>query len=122
LQKPTPTHHDDALVNLLPQVRPEDLDQADLQRRDLAVHEDARQVELHLEADVHVGAVDGGGPPEREAAVGDLVEAGALRVGQLLVLHRLLEAWRGVSGVSGVVSVDGKGLVLGSSEGVGGWG
>ena len=37
-------------MDLLPQVRAEDLDQRDLQRRDLPVHEDARQVELHLEA------------------------------------------------------------------------
>jgi hypothetical protein len=55
-----------------------------------------------LEAHIDVGAVDGGGPPEREAAVGDLVETGPLRLGQLLVLHRLLEAavWFGV--VSGM--------------------
>ena len=38
--------------------------------------------------------VDGGRPPQREPPVGDLVQAGALRVGQLLVLHRLLEAGR----------------------------
>ena len=49
------------------------------------MHEDARQVELDLEADVDVGAVDRRRPPEREAAVGDLVEARALRVRQLLV-------------------------------------
>eukprot|EP00964_Phaeocystis_antarctica_P078146 scaffold48598_cov65-Phaeocystis_antarctica.AAC.1 len=84
--------HHDGLVHLLPQVRAEDLDERDLERRDLAVHEDARQVELHLEAHVDVGAVDRGRPPEREAPVGDLVEAGALRVGELLVLHALLEA------------------------------
>lgn len=40
--------HDDGLVHLLPQVGPEDLDEGDLQRGDLAVHEDARQVQLHL--------------------------------------------------------------------------
>ena len=38
--------------------------------------------------------VDGRRPPQREPPVGDLVEAGPLRVGQLLVLHRLLEAGR----------------------------
>jgi hypothetical protein len=37
-------------VDLLPQVRAEDLDQRDLQRRNLPVHEDAREVELDLEA------------------------------------------------------------------------
>ena len=40
--------HDDRLVDLLPQMRTEDLDETDLQRRDLAVHEDARQIQLHL--------------------------------------------------------------------------
>ena len=83
------------LVDLLPQVRTEDLNEADLERGDLAVHEDARQVQLHLEADVHVGAVDRGAPPQSEAAVGDLVQATALRIGQLLELHALLEAWGG---------------------------
>jgi len=54
--------------------------------RHLAVHEDARQIQLDLEADVHVGAVDGGRPPQREPPVGDLVQTTALRVRQLLVL------------------------------------
>jgi hypothetical protein len=79
-------------VYLLPEVRAEDLDERDLERRQLAVHEDAREVELHLEADVHVGAVDGRRPPEREAAVRDLRQARALRIRQLLELHALLEA------------------------------
>ena len=50
------------------------------------------QVVVYLEADVDIGPVDGGRPPEGEAPVGDLVETGSLGVGQLLVLHRLLEA------------------------------
>mmetsp|Transcript_569 Transcript_569/g.1265 ORF Transcript_569/g.1265 Transcript_569/m.1265 type:complete len:352 (-) Transcript_569:2863-3918(-) len=66
--------HDDGLVDLLPEMGPEDLDQRDLQCRNLPVHEDARQVQLHLEAHVHVGSVDCGGPPEGEPTVGDLVE------------------------------------------------
>lgn len=40
--------HDDGLVHLLPQVSAEDLDQRDLEGRDLAVHEYACQVQLHL--------------------------------------------------------------------------
>mmetsp|Transcript_62206 Transcript_62206/g.196851 ORF Transcript_62206/g.196851 Transcript_62206/m.196851 type:complete len:1067 (-) Transcript_62206:4174-7374(-) len=83
--------HHDGLVHLLPEMRSHDLDQGDLERGDLAVHEDARQVQLDLETNVDVGAVDGRRPPQREAAVGDLVEPGALRVGELLVLHALLE-------------------------------
>ena len=77
--------HDHALVDLLPQVGPEDLDERDLQGRNLAVHEDAGQVQLHLEAHVDVGTIDRGGPPQREAPVGDLVQPRSLGVGQLLV-------------------------------------
>lgn len=83
--------HDDRLVNLLPQVSAEDLNQGDLQRGDLAVHEDARQVQLHLEAYVDVGSVDGWRPPQRKTPIGNLVQTGTLGVGQLLVLHRLFE-------------------------------
>jgi len=68
-------------VDLLPQVGAEDLDERDLERGDLAVHEDAGQVELDLEAHVDVGAVDGGRPPERKATVRNLTRAGAKRRG-----------------------------------------
>ena len=54
-------------------MRPEDLDQRDFQRWYFAMHEDACKVELDLEADVHVGTVDCGGPPQSEAAVWDLI-------------------------------------------------
>lgn len=46
--------HNDALVDLLPQVSSEDLDKRDLQGGDLAVHEDTSQVQLHLKAHVHL--------------------------------------------------------------------
>lgn len=72
----------------------EDLDERDLECRNLAVHEDAGQIQLHLEAHVNIGPVDGWRPPEREASVGNLVETGALGHRQLLVLHLLLEAAR----------------------------
>ena len=36
--------HDDTLVDLLPQVSPEDLDEGDLKGGDLAVHEDTGQI------------------------------------------------------------------------------
>ena len=49
----TEIHHN-ALVDLLPQVSPEDLDEGDLQSGDLAVHEDASQIQLHLETHVHL--------------------------------------------------------------------
>ena len=38
------------LVDLLPEMSSKNLYERNLQRRNLAVHEDARQVELHLEA------------------------------------------------------------------------
>jgi hypothetical protein len=62
----------------------EDLNEGDLEGGDLAVHEDAGEVQLHLEPHVHVGAVDGRRPPQCEAPVGDLVQTRALRVGELL--------------------------------------
>ncbi len=68
-----------------PDASPEDLDERDLERGDLAVHEDAGEIELDLEPDIHIGSVDGGTPPEREASVRDLVQTTPLGVGQLLV-------------------------------------
>ena len=58
------------------------------------LHENTSEIELHLETDVDVGTVDGRTPPEREATVRNLVETRPLRVRQLLVTHRLLEAGR----------------------------
>jgi hypothetical protein len=56
LPSPRPSQHEITLT--LPQVRSEDLDQTDLERRDLAVHEDTSQIELNLESDVDVSPVD----------------------------------------------------------------
>lgn len=41
--------HHHRLVDLLPQMGTEDLDQRDLEGRNLSMHEDAGQVKLHLE-------------------------------------------------------------------------
>jgi hypothetical protein len=46
-------------MNLLPQMRPEDLNERDLQRGDLAMQEDTSEIQLHLETNIHVGPVDG---------------------------------------------------------------
>ena len=35
----------------------------------------------------HIGSIDRRRPPQRKSSVGDLVEAGTLGIGQLLVLH-----------------------------------
>lgn len=115
--------HDDALMNLLPQVSPEDLNEGDLEGWDLAVHEDSSQVQLHLETYVHlqetsrerdtikndcksfitvsgkmimvimtyIGSVDGGGPPECETSIRDLIQTRPLGIGQLLPFHGFLK-------------------------------
>ena len=90
----------------------EDLDQTDLERWDLTVpeewlvsddtrprcetnvHEDTSEIELDLETNVDVRTVDGRTPPEREPTVRDLVQTGPLRVGELLIPHRLFETGR----------------------------
>ena len=72
----------------------EDLDQTDLERGDLAVHEDTGQIELDLETNVYVGTVDSGTPPERESTVWNLIQTGPLSVREFLVPHRLLETGR----------------------------
>ena len=72
----------------------EDLDQTDLERGDLAVHEDTGQIKLDLETDVYVGTIDSRTPPERESTVRDLVQTGPLSVRELLVSHRLFETGR----------------------------
>ena len=51
---------------------PEDLNQRNFQRWDLAVHENACQIKLHLETDVDVGTIDGWTPPQSETAIRDL--------------------------------------------------
>mmetsp|Transcript_1930 Transcript_1930/g.3398 ORF Transcript_1930/g.3398 Transcript_1930/m.3398 type:complete len:226 (+) Transcript_1930:445-1122(+) len=70
----------------------EDLDERDLEGGDLTMHKDACEIELDLEADIDIGTVDGGTPPEGETTVGDLIETRALGVGELLETHRLFKA------------------------------
>ena len=54
-------------------------------------HEDTSQIQLDLETDVHVRAVDRRAPPEREPTVRNLGQTVPLSVGQLFVSHGLLE-------------------------------
>eukprot|EP01137_Pigoraptor_chileana_P034037 Opistho-2@25960 len=86
--------HHNRLVHLLPEMRAENLDERDLERRDLSVHENASEIKLHLETNVDICAIDGGRPPERKPTVGNLVETAPLRIRELLVLHALLKAAR----------------------------
>ena len=83
--------HDDTFVDLLPQVGSEDLDEGNLQRGDFPVHEDTSQIELHLETDVNICAINCWAPPQSEPTVRNLVQTGPLSVGQLFVSHGLLE-------------------------------
>lgn len=83
--------HDNRLVNLLPQVSAENLDERDLQGGNLPVHENSCEIQLHLETYVHVRPVDRGRPPQSKAPIGNLVQPRPLRIRQLLILHRLLE-------------------------------
>jgi hypothetical protein len=50
--------HNHTFMYLLPQMGTEDLDQRDLEGRNLAVQEDASKVELDLETNVDIGSVD----------------------------------------------------------------
>ena len=46
--------HDHRLMDLLPEMGTEDLDERDLERRNLSVQENTSQIELDLETDVDV--------------------------------------------------------------------
>lgn len=46
--------HDNTLVNLLPQVSSEDLDQRDLEGWNFTMHEDSSKVQLHLETHIYL--------------------------------------------------------------------
>jgi len=41
---------------------------------DLASHENARQIQFHLEADIDIRTVDSWTPPESETTFGNLIE------------------------------------------------
>ena len=80
------THiHGQTLVDLLPQMGTEDLNERNLQGRDLAVHKDTSQIQLDLETNIDIGTIDRRRPPQRETTVRNLVQTGALSVGQFLV-------------------------------------
>ena len=66
-------------MDLLPQMGSEDLDQGDLESRNLAVQEDTSEIQLHLETDVDIGSVDGRRPPKRETTIRNLVETCAFQ-------------------------------------------
>lgn len=74
-------------MNFLPQMSSKDLNQRDFKGWNLPMHIDTSQVELDLKADINVGSVYCGGPPECESPIRDLVQAGALGVCEFFVFH-----------------------------------
>jgi hypothetical protein len=82
----------------------ENLDKRDFQRRNLAMEEDASQIQLDLETNIHVRPVyriskrianwlevglpvDSRRPPESEATIRDLVKTGSLCVCEFFEFH-----------------------------------
>jgi hypothetical protein len=58
----------------------------------VSAHENASQIELHLETDINISPIDGRTPPESEATIGNLIETRSLSIGKLLISHRLFES------------------------------
>jgi hypothetical protein len=83
--------HDHTLMDLLPQMGTEDLNQRNLERRDLAVQKDTSQVKLDLETNIDIGTVYCRRPPECEPTIWNLVETGPLCIGEFFELHGLLK-------------------------------
>ena len=82
-------HH--TLVNLLPQVSSEDLNQGDFQGRNLTMHKNTCQIQLDLETNIYIRTVDCRRPPERKSTIGNLRETTTLGIGQYLITHLLFE-------------------------------
>src|SRR5271155_2594127 len=80
------------LVKFLPQMRTEQLNQTDLERRQFSMHKTSRQIELDLETNVDVASIESWTPPQRKSTIGDLIETGPLSIGQFLELHTLLKS------------------------------
>ena len=72
--------HHHALMDLLPEMSAKDLDQRYLQCWDLSVHEDACQVQLHLESYINIRPVNSWRPPECEASIRDLIQTCPLSI------------------------------------------
>lgn len=87
----TQVHHN-RFVYLLPQVSTEDLNEGDLESRNLAMHEDTRQIQLNLETNVDICAVNCWGPPKSETTVRNLIQTTTLGIGQFFVLRRSVVA------------------------------
>lgn len=72
--------HDNALVDFLPQMRSEYLNQRNLECWYLAVHENASQIQLHLETNIDICSINCRTPPQSEPTIGNLVQTGPLRI------------------------------------------
>lgn len=84
--------HHNAFMYFLPKVCPEYLDEWYFESGKFAMHENACEVQLHLEPNIHIGPVDCWWPPESEPSVRDLVESWPLGMSEFLVFHTFLKA------------------------------
>lgn len=56
------------------------------------LHKNACKIKLHLETNIHVGAIDCWTPPKGESSIRYLIETGTLGIGEFLVSHRLFKS------------------------------
>lgn len=77
-------------VNLLPQMGSKDLDERNLEGRNLSVHKDSSKIQLHLETNVHICPIDGWRPPQCKTTIRDLIQTRTLGVCQFFEFHRFL--------------------------------
>lgn len=56
------------------------------------MHKDASQIQLHLESYIDICSVDSRTPPQSKSAIGNLIQTGALCVGQLFEFHAFFES------------------------------
>jgi hypothetical protein len=55
------------------------------------VHENARQIQLHLKTDINVRSVDCGRPPKRKTTIRNLIQTRSLSICQLFKFHTLFK-------------------------------
>ena len=73
-------------MDLLPKMRSEDLNQRNLEGRNFTMHENAGEIQLHLETDIDVSTIDGWRPPQCETTIWDLGKTRPLGVGQFFAI------------------------------------
>ena len=80
--------HDNALMDLLPKMCPEDLDQRYFQSWNLSMHENPREIQLHLETNIYISPVNGWGPPKSKTPIGNLCQTRPLGIGKFFAAEQ----------------------------------